>query len=75
VIPRIGPDRTVGDWCQGHIAHVRGAWVQISESLDKTGGEILVEEQLGGLVRQPGYLQSGARARQRTPGMRGCPLG
>ncbi len=57
------------------IADVGRAGVQISERLDEAGCEILVEEQLGGLLRQPGYSRSGARARQRTPGMRGCPRG
>src|SRR5207249_1002649 len=65
----------VGGWRQGHIADVGRAGVQISERLDEAGCEILVEEQLGGLLRQPGYSRSGARARQRTPGMRGCPRG
>ncbi len=75
VVPCMGLDPTVGGWRQGHIADVGRAGVQISERLDEAGCEILVEEQLGGLLRQPGYSRSGARARQRTPGMRGCPRG
>ena len=72
VVACVGPNHTVGDWCRGHIADIGRARVEISERLDETGCEILVEEQLGGLLRQPGYSRSGARVQQRTPGMRGC---
>lgn len=75
VVPSMGPDRTIGSGRQGHVADMGGAGVRIGERCDEARCEVLVEEQLGELLRQPGYSRSGAHARRRTPGTRGCPLG
>jgi hypothetical protein len=55
VVPSMSPDRTVGRGRQGHVADMSGTGVQIGERCDEARCKVLVEEQLGGLLRQPGY--------------------
>ncbi len=73
VVPRVAPDCPIGCRRQAYVADVDGAGIQISERPDKARRKILVEEQPGGLLRQPGYSRPGAPARRRKQGRRGCP--
>jgi hypothetical protein len=75
IITRVAPDRTVGGGRQRYIADMGRTGIQIVERCYEARCEILVEEQLRALLRQPDYSRSGARGRRQTLGTRGCPRG